>query len=131
MLDILFIDDDEIERLKFNRVCKQSSYKTSVIEAKNGEEAIILLEQTIPQLVIVDLNMPKMNGLEFISALRKNIKLTYMPIVVLSSSDNKEDVKKCFEVGVSGYILKPLRYEEYKLVVENILAYWCNNELIK
>lgn len=129
-LHILFIDDDEIERLKFNRICKQSCYKTTITEADNGEEALKILDTHLPQLILLDLNMPKMNGIEFLHVLRANDKLKYIPIVVLSSSDNKEDVKKCFEIGVSGYFIKPLHYEDYKQNITNILAYWSANNLL-
>lgn len=129
-LNILFIDDDEIERLKFNRICKQSNYKTVITEAENGEEAIKILDTQLPQLIILDLNMPKMNGLEFLRILRANEQLKYIPIVILSSSDNKEDVKKCFEIGVSGYFIKPLRYEDCKQTITTILAYWSANNLL-
>lgn len=129
-LYILFIDDDEIERLKFNRICKQSNYKTVITEAENGEEAIKILDTQLPQLIILDLNMPKMNGIEFLRILRTNEKLKYIPIVVLSSSDNNEDIKKCFEIGVSGYFIKPLRYEDYKQTITTMLAYWSANNLL-
>lgn len=129
-LKILFIDDDEIERLKFNRICKQSDYKPVILEAQNGEEALNVLQQKLPHLIVLDLNMPKMNGIEFLSVLRKKDDLKYIPIVVLSSSDNREDVKQCYEIGVAGYMLKPLHYEDYKQNVINILSYWNNNKLI-
>ncbi|OSY87669.1 transcriptional regulator [Tenacibaculum holothuriorum] len=129
-LNILFIDDDEIERLKFNRICKQSDYKTTILEAENGEKALKILDKQLPQLIILDLNMPKMNGIEFLNILRKNERLKYIPIVILSSSNNKEDVKKCFEIGISGYLIKPLRYEDYKQTINKLLAYWSANNLL-
>lgn len=129
-LHILFIDDDEIERLKFNRICKQSEYKTTITQAENGEEALQRIEEKLPQLIILDLNMPKMNGIEFLSILRKNERLKYIPIVVLSSSDNQDDVKKCFEIGISGYLIKPLRYDDYKQTITKLLAYWNVNNLL-
>lgn len=129
-LHILFIDDDEIERLKFNRICKQSDYSTTISEAENGEEALKKLEESIPQIIVLDLNMPKMNGIEFLQALRGNSRLKYVPIIVLSSSDNQYDIKKCFEIGVSGYLLKPLRYEDYKENITKLLAYWSINNLL-
>lgn len=129
-MKILFIDDDEIERLKFNRIAKQNTISVEVSDAINGEDALKKLEENIPHLIILDLNMPKMNGIEFLKILRAETKLKYIPIVILSSSDNREDIKQCYEVGVSGFMLKPLRYEDYKKNINTILNYWNVNELI-
>ena len=74
--------------------------------------------------------MPKVNGLEFLQVLKSNQKLKYIPILVMSSSSNREDIKKCFEIGVSGYMIKPLRYEDYQRKISSLISYWTENELI-
>ncbi|TCI92623.1 response regulator [Tenacibaculum sp. M341] len=130
-LNILFVDDDEVERMKFSRVCKKSDHHLSVTEAKNGEEALNKLKNTsLSQLIFLDLNMPKMNGIEFLEILKSDEQLKYIPIIILTSSDNNKDLKKCYELGIAGYIVKPVRYEEYINHISKTLDYWTSNELV-
>jgi CheY-like chemotaxis protein len=129
-LKILLIEDDEIERMKFSRVASKMGNHT-IIEAENGERALDTLEQIeSPNLIVLDLNMPKINGLEFLRILKSNSSLNYIPIIVMSTSNNRNDIKKCYEIGVSGYMIKPLHYEDYKDKISNLIGYWMGNELI-
>jgi CheY-like chemotaxis protein len=129
-LKILLIEDDEIERMKFSKVASKMGNHI-IIEAENGEKALTILDQIdSPNLIILDLNMPKVNGVEFLKILKTNAQLQYIPILVMSSSNNHNDIKKCYEIGVSGYMIKPLRYEDYKQKITSLIEYWTNNELI-
>ena len=130
-LNYLLIEDDEIERLKFVRVLKKNNYPYKLTEAKNGEEALDILEkQDAPDIILLDLNMPKMNGLEFLKILKSNPKLKYVPIIILSTSNNHRDLKQCYEEGIAGYIVKPLKYEDYVSKIKALVEYWSKNELI-
>ncbi|MCH2032150.1 MAG: response regulator [Tenacibaculum sp.] len=129
-LNILFIDDDEVERMKFSRVCSKSNYKPTVIEAVNGEDALSKLENPTSDIIFLDLNMPKMNGIEFLKILKADKKLRFIPTIILSSSDNYNDLKTCYELGIAGYIIKPLRLEDYTRNITTMLDYWTNNELL-
>ena len=129
-LKILLIEDDEIERMKFSRVASKMGNHT-IIEAENGERALETLDQIeTPNLIVLDLNMPKVNGIEFLKILKSNSSLNYIPIIVMSTSNNRNDIKKCYEIGVSGYMIKPLHYEDYKNKISNLIGYWMGNELI-
>jgi CheY-like chemotaxis protein len=129
-LKILLIEDDEIERMKFSRVALKMGNHT-IIEAENGERALATLDQIeSPNLIVLDLNMPKINGIEFLKILKNNASLSYIPIIVMSTSNNRNDIKKCYEIGVSGYMIKPLRYEDYKSKISNLIGYWMSNEVI-
>jgi len=129
-LKILLIEDDEIERMKFVRVSSKTGNHT-IVEANNGEKAIEILEQKdLPDFIVLDLNMPKMNGVEFLKMLKSKEALKFIPIVVMSTSNNYNDIKKCYEIGASGYMIKPLHYKDYKEKINSLLAYWENNELI-
>jgi len=132
LLKILLIEDDAIEVMKFKRTLSKLNLKHSIIEANNGEEAIKILEnkEQLPDIILLDLNMPKLNGIEFLSILKKDEKLRYIPSIILTTSTNERDLLKCFEIGVSGYILKPLKYEDYVTKIERVLLYWSINELI-
>ena len=129
-LKILLIEDDEIERMKFSRVCSTLGNHT-IVEAQNGEKALEILNQIeLPSLILLDLNMPKINGIEFLKILKSNKRLQYIPIVVMSTSNNHDDIQKCYEIGISGYMLKPLHYEDYQKKISNLINYWKENELI-
>ena len=132
-LNVLLIEDDEIERLKFKRVCDKNNFNLSITEANNGEKALEYLnnDTSLPDFILLDLNMPKMNGLEFLRVLRNSDRLKYLPTVVLTTSVNEKDLKEAYALGVAGYLLKPLKYEDYITKIEVILAYWKHNELVK
>ena len=129
-LKILLIEDDLIERMKFTKVVSNST-NHSIVEAGNGEDAVKILEdKALPDLIVLDLNMPKVNGIEFLKILKNNSKLQYIPIIVMSTSNYHNDIRRCYEIGASGYMIKPLRYEEYKEKITALINYWTNNELI-
>ena len=132
-LKILLIEDDTIEVMKFNRVVESSDLLHEVIMSQNGEEALKYLNEVevLPDLILLDLNMPKINGLEFLKLLKNDVRLRYMPTVILTTSNNQRDLMQCYKIGIAGYLLKPLKYEDYVSKIEKILAYWSDNELIK
>ncbi len=131
-LKILLIEDDALEVMKFKRVLSNFQVKHEVIEANNGEVARHILDQkdTLPSIILLDLNMPKVNGIELLTYLKSNDELKYIPVVILTTSSNYKDLKRCYEIGIAGYILKPLKYEEYVLKMEMLLDYWSINKLI-
>lgn len=133
LLNILFIEDDFIESMKFKRVLKTLELNHRIIEAGNGEEALSILigKEIIPDIILLDLNMPKLNGLEFLRILKNDEKLRYLPTVIFTTSNNHRDILECYRIGIAGYILKPLKYEDYQVIVEKTLDYWATNELIQ
>lgn len=132
-LKILLIEDDAIEVMKLKRAIKKLELDHELIEAKNGEEALVILrdDKVIPDVIFLDLNMPKINGLEFLRILKKDDILRYIPTVMLTTSNNRKDVLACYETGVAGYIIKPLKYDDYVKKINVALQYWSMNELIK
>lgn len=131
-LKILFIEDDAIEVMKFNRVISALGLTHQIIESNNGEEALVFLEskENLPDIVLLDLNMPKLSGIEFLTILKNDPILKYIPTIILTTSSNFKDVKECYKIGIAGYILKPLKYEDYVLKIQKLLDYWSCNELI-
>lgn len=131
-LNVLFIEDDTIERMKFERALKSINTIHNIIEAKNGEEALYILSNNtiIPDIILLDLNMPRMNGLDFLKQIKEHTNYQHIPIIILTTSKNKKDLLSCFKIGISGYISKPLRYGDYVKNIESIFNYWCINELI-
>ena len=130
-LNILLIEDDMIEIMKLNRTVSKLSLNHNIVEANNGEEALDILQNkdTLPDIILLDLNMPKINGIEFLRILKSDDVLKYLPTVILTTSNNQKDLLECYKIGVSGYVLKPLKYEDYVSKIEKVLAYWSINEL--
>lgn len=131
-MTILLIEDDAVEILKFNRSLVKLRETHELIEAHNGEIALDLLAKNSQiDLILLDLNMPKMNGFEFLKQLRAHSDLKYLPTVVLTTSINRSDLKQAYSIGVAGYLVKPLKYDDYVLKIATLLNYWKQNELVK
>lgn len=131
-INILLIEDDMIEVMKLKRATGSLNLNHKITEANNGEEALNLLKQkdNLPDIILLDLNMPKINGIEFLRILKADERLRYIPTIILTTSNNQRDLLECFEIGIAGYVLKPLKYEDYVSKIEKLLAYWSINELI-
>ena len=100
-------------------------------EAKNGEEALKILEDksNFPDIILLDLNMPKMSGIEFLTIIKSSDEFKHIPTIILTTSDNQKDLFECYRIGISGYVLKPLKYDDYVKKIESVLNYWSTNEL--
>ncbi|NNK71668.1 MAG: response regulator [Flavobacteriaceae bacterium] len=130
-LKILLIEDDIIEVMKFKRTVSTLELAHEITIADNGETALETLETAdlLPDLILLDLNMPKINGIEFLTILKEDERFHHIPAVILSTSSNKNDIVECYRIGIAGYMIKPLKYEEYVSNIEKLLAYWSVNEL--
>ncbi len=131
-LNILLIEDDAIEVMKFNRVVKTLELNHKIIEANDGEQALTILKdkEIIPDIILLDLNMPKLNGIEFLTILKNDEILKYIPAIILTTSSNHKDMLECYKIGIAGYVLKPLKYEDYTDRIKRMLDYWSITELI-
>jgi CheY-like chemotaxis protein len=130
-LNVLLIEDNVIEVMKMKRAISFLELQHTVTEANNADEALAFLEDKskLPDIILLDLNMPKISGIEFLSILKKDEDLKHIPTIILTTSDNHKDLFKCYSLGISGYILKPLKYEDYIKKIQITLAYWSTNEL--
>lgn len=132
-MNILFIEDDMIETMKLKRTVSKLQLKHNITEAKNGEEALDILKSgnTLPDIILLDLNMPRMSGIEFLSILKEDDTLRFLPTIILTTSENRADLLECYRIGIAGYVIKPLKYEDYETKLQSVLNYWDNNELVK
>ncbi len=132
-LKILLIEDDLIEVMKLNRTISSLDLPHQIVEAKNGEEALEIMnkKENLPDIIFLDLNMPKMNGIEFLTILKNDETLKYVPTIILTTSSNQKDMLDCYKIGIAGYIIKPLKYEDYVYKLKTAMEYWSLNELIK
>ncbi len=132
-MNILLIEDDEIEVMKLERTLTKLQLKHNLSKAKNGEQALEILRASskLPDIILLDLNMPRMSGTEFLQILKEDEFLQYLPTIILTTSENRADLLKCYQIGVAGYIIKPLKYEDYQLKLQKVLEYWNINQLVK
>lgn len=132
-MKILFIEDDQIETMKMHRTIAKLETKHDIIEAKNGEEAFETLKNSakLPDIILLDLNMPRMSGIEFLTILKNDENFKYLPTIILTTSQNRADLLECYKIGISGYIVKPLKYGDYEEKIKKVLNYWQVNELVK
>ena len=130
-LRVLLIEDNLIEIMKMQRTIPLLKLDHVVNEAKNADEALAFLEDknNLPDIILLDLNMPKISGIEFLSMLKNNDDYKHIPTIILTTSNNEKDLLECYKIGVSGYILKPLKYDDYVQKIKTVLEYWSMNEL--
>ncbi len=131
-MKIFFIDDNPIERMKFQRIMDNLKTKHSYEIYNDGMSALDALLKAVdpPNLVLVDLNMPAMDGVEFISCAKADERFHYTPFVILSSSGYQGDVGESYGVGAVGYIEKPVDFADYKNLIRTILEYWGSDAFI-
>jgi CheY-like chemotaxis protein len=132
-MDVLFIEDDTIETMKLQRTVSKLQLKHNIIEAKNGEQALEVLKNAtkLPDIILLDLNMPRMSGIEFLEIIKADEKYKYLPTIILTTSENRADLLECYRIGIAGYVIKPLKYEDYETKLRTVFEYWETNELVK
>ncbi len=124
---ILLVEDDKIDALTIQRALKELSISNQIIAVTNGEEALDYLNENqtdLPCIILLDLNMPKMNGIEFLQARYKLDHIRSIPVVVLTTSLDDQDRLETFKLGIAGYMLKPVDYKQFVEVVRTIDLYW-------
>ena len=133
IINILLVEDDEVDVMNVKRAFKKNNIHNPLFVAGNGIEALSLLRSknnqssTIPQqrrLILLDLNMPKMNGLEFLHELRADPNLMSIPVIVLTTSDEDKDKLEAYQLNVAGYILKPVTFSKFAEVIGTLNKYW-------
>lgn len=136
MLHILLVDDDEVDVMNVQRAFRKNNIVNPLYIAHNGLEALHLLRGTsgekIPserRLVLLDLNMPKMNGLEFLREVRNDAALHALSVIVLTTSDDERDKVEAYNLNVAGYILKPVTFGAFVEAMATLNKYWAINEL--
>ncbi|MBX2845333.1 MAG: response regulator [Saprospiraceae bacterium] len=131
---ILFVDDDFLEHKKFERALKKSDNPELSIESFNdGSEALKWLESNKhapPQLIILDLNMPLMNGLELLELVKQDHYLKRIPVVILTTSKNPKDIEQAHLLQAAGYIVKPNSNVQYQDTIQLITQYWMTSQSV-
>lgn len=130
---LLLVEDDEVDVLTVRRALRDLDVQNDLLVASNGEEALRLLRERAdapkPALILLDLNMPRMNGLEFLRQARTESLVHGIPVVVLTTSRQDQDILEGFELAVAGYMVKPVDYRKFVEVMSTIDRYWSTSEL--
>ena len=136
MLHVVLVDDDEVDIMNVQRAFKKNNIANPLYIAHNGLEALDLLRDKGPviipnqrRLVLLDLNMPKMNGLEFLNIVRNDPDLKALPVVVLTTSNEERDKVEAYNLNVAGYILKPVTLAAFMETIAALNKYWTINEM--
>lgn len=133
MLNILLVEDDEVDVMNVQRAFRRNNIANPLFVAGNGLEGLEMLRgPSIPRerrLVLLDLNMPRMNGIEFLRALRADPELSLTPVVVLSTSNDDRDRVDAYNLNVAGYILKPVTFHNFCDAMSTLNKYWSLVEL--
>ncbi len=128
---ILLIEDDEVDVMTVRRSLKEIGAANPLDHAADGEEGLAFLRAPAnarPGLILLDLNMPRMNGIEFLAELKKDLALQSIPVVVLTTSQEESDRVGSFEKSVSGYMIKPVDYAQFVQTMRVINDYWATSE---
>lgn len=129
---ILLIEDDLIDRMTVERALKEIRVTNRLDFVGNGEEALDFLRDPTnekPGIILLDLNMPKMNGIDFLKIAKQDPALKRIPVIVLTTSKDERDRVDSFNLGVAGYMIKPVDYMQFVEVVKVIDLYWTLSEL--
>ncbi|MBL0699421.1 MAG: response regulator [Desulfosarcina sp.] len=129
---ILLVEDDQVDAMTVKRALKEIKITNRLNIVNDGEAALKFLknsENEKPGIILLDLNMPKMNGIEFLKIAKKDDSIKKIPVVVLTTSQEDQDKVDSFNLGVTGYMIKPVGYLKFVEVVKTIDLYWTLSEL--
>ena len=132
-LNLVLVDDDEVDVITVRRAFTAGQLKTQLFVARDGLEALALLRSgTVPatrRIMVLDLEMPKMKGLETLREIRADSNLRTLPVIVMTTSDDQRDRIEAFELNVAGYMVKPGTYQAFAEAMVVINKYWTLMEL--
>ncbi len=129
---LLLVEDDDVDVMNVQRALRKNNLAIPMKRAVNGLEALDVLRdgrfkpsgEAEKVIVLLDLNMPKMGGLEFLKILRNDDQLKKTPVIVLTTSDQEQDLSAAYELNVAGYIVKPVDFQQFVEIIDTISRYW-------
>lgn len=131
-ISILLVEDDHVDIMTIKRAFKDLKITNPVNVCENGLEALDFLrdqQKHLPGIILLDLNMPKMNGIEFLQEIKDDEQLKLIPVVVLTTSKEEQDKVESFKLGVAGYMIKPVDYMQFVEIIRTIHLYWTLSEI--
>jgi len=130
-IDILMVDDDQADVLLTKRALQNGKLLNKMHVAKDGVEAMTYLRQQVktggatrPDLILLDLNMPRKDGREVLSEIKQDVELRSIPVVILTTSDSEEDVLRMYNLHANCYVTKPVDLTQFTTIVKEIKSFW-------
>jgi CheY-like chemotaxis protein len=131
LVNILLVEDDEVDIMNVKRAFKKNNIVNPLLVAHNGIEALEVLKgngtdylNPLPKIILMDINMPKMGGIETLKEIRKDEKLHSLSIFIMTTSNEESDKISAYQMNVAGYILKPIFFESFCQAVSTLNNYW-------
>jgi len=124
---VLLVEDDTVDAMAVKKAFKYLRIKNNLVTVTNGEEALEHLrnkDNPRPQVILLDLNMPKMGGVEFMKIAKADDQLKGIPVVILTTSKAEQDRVETFNLGAAGYIMKPMNHDDFIDMMGKIHQYW-------
>lgn len=132
-LNVLLVEDDQVDVMNVRRAFEKNRIANPLFVAADGVEALAMLRDgQVPlerRIVLLDLNMPRMSGIEFLRALRADSHLQHTPVVVLTTSNDEKDKVEAYNLNVAGYLLKPVTFLNFVELMAALNKYWTLVEL--
>ena len=129
---ILLVEDDTVDVMTVERALKDLRVASELVAIGDGEQALAYLRDdgnTRPCVILLDLNMPKMNGTEFMRIVKADEALRRIPVVVLTTSNSEQDISNSFGLGAAGYMVKSVDYKKFMEIIKTIDLYWTLSKL--
>lgn len=126
---ILLVEDNEDDIVLAMNAFEEARLCNVIHVCRDGEEALAYLKQhpgqtSAPDLILLDINMPKMDGLQLLKLLKSDPLLRRIPVVMLTSSSREEDIVRSYDHGACSYVSKPVSFEEFRNVIQKFSLYW-------
>ncbi len=124
---VLLVEDDTVDAMAVKKAFEHLRIKNNLVIVTNGEEALEHLrnkDNPRPQVILLDLNMPKMGGIEFMKVAKAEDELRRIPVVILTTSKAEQDRVETFNLGAAGYIMKPMNHNDFIDMMDKIHQYW-------
>lgn len=133
-IEILLVEDNMSDAEMTMRALKKNNLTNSVLHLKDGAEALDfifgegayadrIVEHT-PKVILLDLKMPKVNGIQVLQRIKSDERTKKVPVVVLTSSKEDPDIKECYSLGVNSYVVKPVQFEQFVKTISELGLYW-------
>jgi len=135
LIDVLLVEDNINDAELTIRELKKNNMADNLAHVKDGEEALDFIFATgkyasnrdvhyLPKVILLDIQMPKVSGIEVLEKLKADPRTSAIPVVILTSSNESPDIKKCYKLGANSYIVKPVNFNEFTQVIRNLGLYW-------
>ena len=135
LIEVLLVEDNINDAELTIRELKKNNMADNLAHLKDGEEALDFIFATgkyagsrdihyLPKVILLDIQMPKVNGIEVLEKLKADPRTSAIPVVILTSSNESPDIKKCYKLGANSYIVKPVNFNEFTQIIRNLGLYW-------